>query len=136
MATGKRAGSRRATPSSTRSASSIDPKVVGYAGGITACVVAWGYLVYAAIDFGSAARSGSGGGWALLVLASIGAAACLFVGLMLATRLSSALGFSSSPNKPAPSDPATTPADTIEMTAEPPKPAAPRPPGGRRISRK
>jgi hypothetical protein len=67
-------------------------------------VVAWGYLVYLAIDFGTSARSGQTGSWALLALASIGAVACLFTGLLLIARLLRTLGIASPPD--APSEPA------------------------------
>lgn len=81
--------------------------------GITAAVVAWGYLVYLAIDFGTTARDGDGTAWWFLALATIGAIACLFVGMMCGTRLFARIrgqgaGDSSSP---------------------------PRPPGGRRAAR-
>ena len=85
--------------------------LLGLALGITAAVVAWGYLVYLAIDFGTAARDGDAAGWWLLVLATIGAIACLFVALMLGTRLVARLRDGSTP------------------------PAPPRPPGGRRAAR-
>jgi uncharacterized BrkB/YihY/UPF0761 family membrane protein len=81
--------------------------------GITLAVVAWGYLVYAAIDFGSTARSGDSTAWWFLALASIGAVACLFVGLMLVARLTRRLGITSGP---------------------PSKDQPPRPVGGRRAS--
>jgi hypothetical protein len=79
-------------------------------------VVAWGYLVYLAIDFGTSARSGQSGSWALLALASIGAVACLFPGLLLIARLLRALGITSPPDAPA-------------------EPAPPRVAGGRRAAR-
>ena len=83
---------------------------------ITLCVVAWGYLVYAAIDFGTAARGGSGSSaWLFMGLACLGAIACLFVGLLLVARLMRALGITSPP--PASSD------------------EAPRPVGGKRAAR-
>lgn len=96
MAGGKRAGAR---PSRR-----FRPALLVLAVGITACVVAWGYLVYAAIDFGAAARrDSSGGDWFFLALASIGAIACLFLGLMLVVRLSRALGITHAPEpKPQP----------------------------------
>ena len=50
-------------------------------------VAAWGFLVWAAIDFGRTARGGQSEAWWFLALASIGAVACLFLGLMLATVL-------------------------------------------------
>ena len=43
-------------------------------------VVAWGFLVWAAIDFGRTARGGHGQAWWFLALASVGAVACLFLG--------------------------------------------------------
>ena len=79
--------------------------------GITAAVVAWGYLVYLAIDFGTSARDGEGSAWWLLALATIGAIACLFVAMMLGTRL------------------------LARLKAGAPPPGPPRPPGGRRAAR-
>lgn len=110
--TGKRAGSRRAAPTSSARTS---PLALAICVGITLCVVAWGYLVYAAIDFGTAARGGSGSSaWMFMALACLGAIACLFVGLLLVARLSRTLG----------------------ITREPPAPGeAPRPVGGKRAAR-
>jgi hypothetical protein len=79
--------------------------------GITASIVAWGYLVYLAIDFGTAARDGDSHGWYFLALATIGAIACLFLALMLGTRL----------------------VTRFRASARPPE--TPRPPGGRRAAR-
>jgi hypothetical protein len=84
---------------------------------ITACVIAWGYLVYAAIDFGTTARSGtSSSTWALMAMASLGAIACLFAGLMLVARLLRLLGI-------------TEPEWADEQSEQP------RPPGGKRAAR-
>jgi hypothetical protein len=110
---GKRAGSRRGP----RQSGGINKTALALAVGITLCVVAWGYLVYLAIDFGTSARSGESGSWALLALASIGAIACLFTGLLLIARLMRALGITSAPDD------------------EPSEPAPPRVPGGRRAAR-
>jgi uncharacterized BrkB/YihY/UPF0761 family membrane protein len=55
--------------------------------GITAAVVAWGYLVFLAIDLGTDARNGESAAWWLLGLSTIGAIACLFVAMMLGMRL-------------------------------------------------
>jgi hypothetical protein len=79
--------------------------------GITAAVIAWGYLVYLAIDFGTDARDGDSTGWWLLGLATVGAIACLFLGMILGARLFQRLR---------------------ENTAPPPPP---RTPGGRRAAR-
>lgn len=85
---------------------------------ITVCVIGWGYLVYLAIDFGTAARSGESSGWGLLALSSMGAVACLFAGLLFVSRLLRELGISSEP-------------DDVDS----PPPASPRVPGGRRAAR-
>jgi hypothetical protein len=79
--------------------------------GITAAVVAWGYLVYLAIDFGTAARDGDNTGWWMLGLATVGAIACLFLAMMLGARLF----------------------QRLRADAAPPPP--PRTPGGRRAAR-
>jgi len=79
-----------------------------HAAGITFCVIAWGYLVSAAIDFGSSARSGRSEAWLFLAVACIGAASCLFAGLMLGARLLRGLGITS-----APPEPARTPLDQV-----------------------
>jgi hypothetical protein len=98
VAGGKRAGAR---PSRR-----FRPALLALAVGITACVVAWGYLVYAAIDFGAAARrDASAGDWLFLSLAAIGAVACLFLGLMLVVRLSRALGITHAPTPQPKRDP-------------------------------
>jgi hypothetical protein len=91
--------------------------------GVTFCVVAWGYLVFAAIDFGGTAREGRGIAWLFLFVACIGAACCLFAGLMLGMRALLALGLITPPvdEQPAPSAPSAPP--------------APRVPGGRRALR-
>lgn len=112
---GKRAGSRRAA----RPARRFRPDVLLLALGITLAVVAWGYLVYAAIDFGGDARDGDTQSWALLGLAAIGAVACLFIGLMLIARLSRALGLSSTapPRAPRPRRP-SDPAGSVEAVEQ------------------
>ena len=55
--------------------------------GITLTLVAWGFLVWAAIDFGARARDGEGAAWAFAALATVGATACLLVTLILVARL-------------------------------------------------
>ncbi|WP_460834710.1 hypothetical protein [Nocardioides hungaricus] len=92
---GKRAGSRRGPRRRAR----FQPALLLLALGITACVVAWGYLVYAAIDFGSTARSGDDTAWWFLALASVGAVACLFVGLMLVARVTRRIGITRAPER-------------------------------------
>ncbi|MFT4287742.1 hypothetical protein [Nocardioides sp.] len=104
---GKRAGARPRRR--------LRPGLVLLALGITLALIAWGYLVWAAIDFGADGRGGDTRGWWLLGLAGIGAVACLFVALMLLARLSRALGLVGSPDREA---------------AEPPRPR-----GGKRAAR-
>ena len=108
----KHAGSRRGP----RPKKTFQPVLLLLALGITGCVVAWGYLVYAAIDFGSTARSGDSTAWWFLALASVGAVACLFVGLMLVARVLRRLGITSGPAPKVAED-------------------EPRPIGGRRAAR-
>ena len=88
---GKRAGEKQK--------SGFKPVLLLLALGITGCVVAWGYLVWSAIDFGAAARhDGDTQAWWYLVISGIGAVACLFLGLMLVVRFSRALGFTHAPD--------------------------------------
>lgn len=94
---GKRAGPRRAA----RPAHRIRPALLGLATAITLCVVAWGYLVFTAIDFGVLARSGQTEAWWFLGMSSLGAAACLFLGLILIGRLTRELGVTAGPERPA-----------------------------------
>ncbi|MDO7867641.1 hypothetical protein [Nocardioides jiangxiensis] len=100
----KHAGSRKASRRA-RPRRSLDTRVAKYAVAVTLCVVAWGYLVWAAIDFGATARGGNGAAWFFLLLACIGAASCLFAGLMLGVRLLTVLGIlappAGSPDAPA-----------------------------------
>ena len=114
VGTGKRAAPRRAA----RRPSALQPSLLALAAGVTLAVVAWGYLVYAAIDFGTSARGGNSAAGGFLALAAVGAVACLFVGLMLLTRLMRRLGGSAASKPPASSP------------SEPPRPL-----GGRRASR-
>ncbi len=96
MAGGKRAGARPKRR--------FRPALLLLAMGITLAVVAWGYLVYAAIDFGGEARNGDDEAWYWVAIAAVGAAACLFVGLMLVARLTRALGITQKP-EPRPKAP-------------------------------
>jgi hypothetical protein len=117
---GKRAGTRRGP----RRRRTFRPVLLLLALGITACVVAWGYLVYAAIDFGSTARGGDGRAWWFLAIASVGAVACLFFGLMLVAQLTRRLGITGA--APRGSSDLSEPDDGADR---------PRPVGGRRAAR-
>ncbi|GAA5108852.1 hypothetical protein GCM10023339_08310 [Alloalcanivorax gelatiniphagus] len=110
VSTGKRAGSRKGARQPRR----LNRSALLLGAGITLLVVAWGYLVYAAIDFGTAARGGSSSAWTFMGLACVGAIACLFTGLLLVARLMRVLGITEAPEK-----------------AERP----PRTPGGKRAAR-
>jgi hypothetical protein len=114
-------GSRRGP----RRGAGVQPALLLLALGITGCIVAWGYLVYAAIDFGSTARGGDSTAWWFLALASVGAVACLFVGLLLVARALRRLGITSTPRpRPGP----------VEHESARPE-GTPRPVGGRRAAR-
>lgn len=104
---GKRAGSRRAEAAAPRRRGLLMLLALG----ITLTIIAWGYLVSAAIDFGGTARGGDSAAWAFLALASLGAIACLFAALLLGSRVLRELGVTRPPDEP------------------------PRPTGGRRAAR-
>ena len=118
VTTGKRAAPRHAGPArlkesgggTTPPRSSQGPLLL-LALGITAAVVGWGYLVYLAIDFGTSARNGDGTAWWFLAMATIGAIACLFFGMMLGARFVGRIRAAAAPAAP------------------------PRAPGGRRAAR-
>ena len=112
MTDGRHAGARKAP----RQSPSFRPKAFLLALATTAAIVAWGYLVYLAIDFGTSARGGESRAWWFLGLASLGAVLCLFLGLVLVARLLRALGITAPPGDDA-------------------RPTPPRTPGGRRASR-
>ncbi|MCX6397201.1 MAG: hypothetical protein NTV23_11990 [Propionibacteriales bacterium] len=57
------------------------------AGSVTATLIAWGFLVVQAIKFGGNARDGQGAAWVFLFLATLGATACMFMALILGTKL-------------------------------------------------
>ncbi|TIC85924.1 hypothetical protein E8D34_12550 [Nocardioides sp. GY 10113] len=95
---GKRAGARQRR--------SFRPAYAVLAVGITLSALAWGYLVYAAIDFGAAARQdGDGSAWVFLAMASIGAMACLFLAFMLIVRLVRLMGITQGPEPKPKRDP-------------------------------
>jgi RsiW-degrading membrane proteinase PrsW (M82 family) len=96
-------------------------KILLLALGVTATLVAWGVLVYAAIDFGSEARSGEQTAWVLLAITTLGAAACLFVTLLLGARILPLFQHGAATAKPR-----TAPTTPV-------RPA--RPPGGHRAVR-
>ena len=71
--------------------------------GMTVTLVAWGVLVGLAIEFGKEARSGEPEAWTFLVLAALGATACLFLALLLGARaLAMVRGKASPPPPPRP----------------------------------
>jgi hypothetical protein len=97
---GKRAGGR--------TKARLRPDLLALAFGITLAIVAWGYLVLAAIDFGADARhDGDTSAWFFLATAAVGAMLCLFLAFMLAVRLSRSLGLTSTPDPKPKRDPGT-----------------------------
>lgn len=111
MSQGKRAGARKGA----RAGVSLSPAILALAAGITLAVVAWGFLVFTAIRFGVSARDGDGGAWGWLAVATLGAMACLFVGMLLVTRLSRAVGITTPPKPTTPPTP-TGPSGPTETT--------------------
>jgi hypothetical protein len=106
---GKHAGKRRAEPAPRPPAGETGApsgrplaRLLPLALGVTLSVVAWGYLVYAAIDFGATARGGETRAWWFLGMASLGAVVCLFVGLLLVARLMRLLGVTKGEEGPPP----------------------------------
>lgn len=99
----------------------MPPGVLGLAAGITLAVVAWGFLVFTAIRFGVSARDGESGAWAWLGLATLGAMACLFVGMMLVVRLSRALGITTAPSSTTAPPPERPPAGSEPAGSAPPE---------------
>lgn len=110
---GKRAGSRKGARPPRR----LRADIAALALATTLAVVAWGYLVYAAVDFGSQARGGDSRAWAFLALAAVGAAACLFVALLLVARVLRALG--TPPEERPTLDTSTTTSTPLDPTAPP-----------------
>lgn len=108
----KHAGSRRGS----KPARTLQPQALLLAAAITVAIVAWGYLVYLAIDFGTSARGGESRAWWFLGVSSLGAVLCLFLGLVLVARLLRALGIT-------------------QPREDPPASTTPRPTGGRRAAR-
>lgn len=112
---GKRAGSRKGTRAPRR----LRPGIALLALATTLAVVAWGYLVYAAVDFGSSARGGDSQAWGFLTLAAVGAAACLFVALLLIARVLRALAVPPKASPPAEPFAAAIRPDSVEPVAPP-----------------
>ncbi len=83
-----RAGARRGE----RTRRPLQPRLLGLGAAAALAVIAWGVLVWAAISSGRSARGGDSTAWVFMGLASVGAAACLFVALMLTTALLRKLG--------------------------------------------
>ncbi len=63
--------------------------------GVLGSIVAWGFLVRAAIAFGRAAVSSQPVAWAFCAGASLGAIGCLLLGFALVARLGRLLGLGS-----------------------------------------
>ena len=88
-----RGGARRAA----KPKRSFQPRLLLLGLGALAALVAWGVLVWLAIDFGRSARGGDSGQWAYLAAASVGAVACLFLCLFLVTLLLRSVGILDQP---------------------------------------
>jgi hypothetical protein len=83
-----RAGARRGE----KQKRGFDPRLAGLGAASVVLLVAWVFLVRAAISFGRDGRGGDGTAWVFLAIASTGAVACLFLSLMLGTLILRRLG--------------------------------------------
>jgi hypothetical protein len=83
-----RGGARRAA----KPKRSLQPKLIGLGLGSLAALVAWGLLVWVAIDSGRSARAGESAKWGYLAVASVGAVGCLFLCLWLGTLVLRRIG--------------------------------------------
>ncbi|MDQ6641542.1 MAG: hypothetical protein M3Y66_03500 [Actinomycetota bacterium] len=106
-------------------------RVLVLAAGVTATVVAWGVLVFAAIDFGRTARDGQRSDWLFLALATIGAVACMFLAIVLAAKMQTLMR--GDPTRPH----AQMPPPPSQQPQKPPGQPYPRstPAGGKRAAR-
>lgn len=122
----KHSGSRRGP----KKRSLPPPGVFGLALAMTAAVIAWGYLVFLAIDFGTSVRSGQTQAWWFLAMTSVGAVLCLFLGLVLVARILRAVGLTSAP----PTDQADTEERAPAASPDRKDDHGPRPSGRRRLT--
>ncbi len=83
---GRHSGAPEAVATTQEATGPRPRSVLVLALGMTITLVAWGVLVGAAIEFGKEARSGEPEAWTFLVLAALGATACLFLALLLGAR--------------------------------------------------
>jgi len=83
---GKRAGSRRGATRTRHPRTRTAFAFLLTAFAVTAAILAWGYLVYTAIQHGQSWRAGDRDAWRIVAAAGIGAAGCLLIALMLIAR--------------------------------------------------
>jgi hypothetical protein len=89
---GQRGGARAGARRGARPKRGLQPQLLLLCLGATVALVAWGFLVWSAIDFGRSARGGDSGAWVYLGVASLGAVACLFLSLWQVTVLLRRIG--------------------------------------------
>jgi uncharacterized membrane protein len=70
----------------------VPPRQLALGVAAVVALVAWGLLVWQAIDSGRSARGGDSGAWLWMAIASLAAVACLFTCLWLVTVLLRAVG--------------------------------------------
>ncbi len=83
---GRHSGATEAAATTQEATGPRPRSVLVLALGMTITLVAWGVLVGAAIELGKEARSGEPEAWTFLVLAALGATACLSLALLLGAR--------------------------------------------------
>ena len=84
-----------------RTATGRRRQTLGLAVGSTFTVIAWGLLVWAAIDFGGQARNGESIAWLFLILATVGAIGCLFLAMVLVSKLAESMRTGPAPPRPS-----------------------------------
>ena len=89
---GERGGTRAGARRGARPRRTLPPRLLALGLGAVVALVAWGLLVWQAIDFGRSAREGDSGAWLWLAVASLAAVACLFTCLWLVTVLLRVVG--------------------------------------------
>jgi hypothetical protein len=122
-------------------------RLLWLAAGVTATLIAWGYLVWQAIAFGNRARDGESLAWFFLLIATLGGVACLFAALVLGMKLLQEYRGQALPTAPAhghheAAAPVAVVAETAQAAPEPepaplsePEPEPAPPPVGRSAAR-
>jgi hypothetical protein len=105
---GKRSGTRRGAKPPRQ----LRPISFVLALGVTATAIAWGFLVYLAINYGRDVRSGDTSAWRFVAAAALGAVICLQLAFLLLSRVNRSL--TGSPQSLPPQLPVLEPSDELQ----------------------